>query len=493
MATTDFPDFVIDEAGNIHYLILPPVGRGGQGIVLRTRNPHVAVKLLGGFAQDGHEASTRGANASKGLWDRLNDASAPVLHDSPQARAALRERLEDVRALPLRGLHLAQPLSMLREHPGYTMELLTDMVPMRSLIAPPSTLKVAAFYRETGGLRRRLDLLSKAAALLARLHDEPLVYADVSPNNLFVSGEAESSEVWLIDLDNLDYPASRTAAVFTPGFGAPEVVSGRAGMTTLSDAYAFAVLAFYVLAQVHPFLGDYVEEGGWEDEDREALAFAGGLPWVEDPDDDSNATGQGIPRAIVLSRPLRDRFHRTFGPGRMDRTQRPGLAEWADVLRQSADGTVRCPNCESTFYVTAGKCPFCPAHPAPRFIHMQVNRWDPDIDDLHGSAVSKKSVWHRMIDAEPGSSTDIRRHVVTPVASGGDDPPALRIRVLRSGIEVTPLSGLTLYVVHEGRFVPVTHDKTLPMPFEGKEVYLHFGAPDRPHRMAALRYYGSRP
>jgi eukaryotic-like serine/threonine-protein kinase len=493
MATNEFPDFVIDEAGNIHYLILPPIGRGGQGIVVRTRNPHIAVKLLGGATTLERGADPRRANASQGLWDGLNDTAAPAVHDSPQARAALRERLEDVRVLPLRGLHLAQPLSMLREYPGYTMELLTDMVPMRSLITPPATPKPAAFYRETGGLRRRLELLSKAAALLARLHDEPLVYADISPNNLFVSGETGSSEVWLIDLDNLDYPGSRNAAVFTPGFGAPEVVTGRAGVTTLSDAYAFSVLAFYVLAQVHPFLGDYVEEGGWEDEDREALAFSGELPWIEDPDDDSNATSQGIPRAFVLSRPLRDCFHRTFGPGRKDRMQRPGLAEWADVLRQSADGTVRCPDCESTFYVTAGNCPFCPAHPAPRFIHMQVNRWDPDIDDLYGSAIGTKPVWHRMIDAEPGSVTDICRNVVTPIASGNEDPPALRIRVLRSGIEVAPLSGQALYVVHGSSFVPIMHEKTLPMPLEGKEVYLHFGAPDRPHRMAALRYYGSRP
>ena len=284
------------------------------------------------------------------------------------------------------------------------------------------------------------------ASLIARLHAVPLVYADISPNNIFISETADASEVWLIDLDNLDYLSPNASGIYTPGFGAPEVASGRAGVTTLSDSFSFAVLAFYVLAQAHPFLGDYVEEGGWDDdEDREQLAFHGQVPSIENPDDNSNRTARGIPRHLVLSKPVRELFHRTFGPGRKQRELRPSMVEWADVLRRAADRVVSCKGCGSTFDVTAGTCQFCTASLRPAFIHMQVNRWDARIDDTGASAVSSRPVWHKMLDASKDGV--VMRHVVEPVLADSDDPPVLRVRVVPRGISIEPLSSHEIHVV----------------------------------------------
>jgi DNA-binding helix-hairpin-helix protein with protein kinase domain len=403
-------------------------------------------------------------------------------------RQSLRRRLEDVRILPLPELHLAQPLSMLREHVGYTMRLLTGMVPLRALIAEPGTENLARFYQSTGGLRRRLRVLANTASILARLHAVPLVYADVSPNNVFISETLDASEVWFIDLDNLDHLSSHGPGIYTPGFGAPEVVSGRAGVTTLSDAFSFSVLAFYVLTQVHPFLGDYVEEGGWDDdEDREQLAFRGEVPWIEDPDDDSNRTERGVTRELVLSPPLRELFQRAFGPGRKNREQRPGMAEWAEVLRQAADRVVSCKGCHSTFDVTAGTCHFCTEGLRPEFIHMQVNRWDPEIDEDEASAVSPRAVWHKMLD--PASDGIVLRHVVEPVLADAEDPPVLRVRLVQRGISLEPLGGGDVHVVMGGRMQRLERETRLPVPKPGSEIFLHFGALERPHRMAVLRYY----
>ena len=44
---SDFPSTVVDDDGNVHHLLKQPLGRGGQGVVLRTRSPHIAVKLIG--------------------------------------------------------------------------------------------------------------------------------------------------------------------------------------------------------------------------------------------------------------------------------------------------------------------------------------------------------------------------------------------------------------------------------------------------------------
>lgn len=485
---SSFPDTVVDDDGNIHHLLKEPLGRGGQGVVLRTRSPHIVVKLIGDIAEDSsNAASERGATQK--LWNQLTRASGIAMAPDGEKQVALRHRLEDVHLLPLPDLHVAQPLAMLRDHVGYTMRLLKDMVPIRSLIAEPGDRNLAAFYRSTGGLRRRLELLANAAGILARIHAVPLVYADISPNNIFVSEHLDANEVWLIDLDNLDYLSANAIGIFTPGFGAPEVVTERAGVSTLSDSYAFAILAFWVLAQIHPFLGDFVEEAGWDDdgdEDREVLAFRGEFPWVEDTQDDSNHTSKGIPRHLVLSKPVRELFQRVFEKGRMDRTQRPSMAEWAEVLRRAADRIVSCGGCGSTFDVTAGNCPFCPESPRPSFIHMQVNRWDPDIDDTGASAVSSRPVWHKMLDATKESV--VLRHVIEPVLADAEDPPVLRICILRSGIAIEPLSGHEIHVVLGERIQRIDREMKLPMPKAGNEVFLHFGALDRPHRMAVLRF-----
>lgn len=487
----DFPTSVVDDDGNVHYLLKKPLGRGGQGVVFRTRSPHIAVKLIGTIPDADLSAKQPAGGSAGKLWNQFTSAAGVEIAVDAKRREALRRRLQDVRMLPLPDLHLAQPLSMLRDHVGYTMRLLTGMAPIRSLIAEPGAESLAAFFQETGGVRRRLELLANTASLLARLHSVPLVYADVSPNNVFISETAEANEVWLIDVDNLDYLSANAPGIFTPGFGAPEVVTGRAGVSTLSDSYSFAVLAFWVLTQQHPFLGDYVEEGGWDDdgdEDREQLAFRGELPWIEDNADDSNRTSRGIPRHLVLSKPVRELFHRTFEAGRKDRAARPSMAEWAESLRRAADRVVSCRSCGSSFDVTAGRCQFCAAGSQPSFIHMQVNRWDPEIDDAAGaSAVSSRAVWHKMLDVTRDSL--VLRHVVEPVLADAEDAPVLRVRVLKSGIALEPLANNEVHVVLGGRVQRLGAEIKLPLPKAGREVFLHFGPLDSPHRMAVLRLY----
>lgn len=477
---SDFPGTVVDDDGNVHHLIREPLGRGGQGVVFRTRSPHIAVKLHGAVTEP---TTAPAAPRTVRLWNRLSHADGIELTVDEAKHTALRQRLEDVRALPLPRLHLAEPLSTLRHHVGYTMRLLTGMVPMRSLIAEPGEKQLAEHYRKTGGVGRRLELLARTASLLARLHAIPLVYADVSPNNIFISETIEAHEVWLIDLDNLDYLSTHAPGIYTPGFGAPEIVTGRAGVSTLSDAFAFAVLACWVLTQTHPFLGDYVDEGSWDDDgdDREARALRGDVPWVEDPDDASNRTAKGIARDLVLARPVRALFERCFGAGRRDRTARPSMAEWADVLRRAADRVVSCKACTSSFDVTRGRCPFCTAGPMPSFLHLQVNRWDPELTPRIGA----HPVWHQMLDTTKDSV--VLRHVVEPVLADSDDEPVLRVRILKSGIAIEPLASRDLHVVLGGRIQRLDREKTLPTPRPGAEIFLHFGPLDQPHRVAVLR------
>lgn len=479
----DYPSSVVDEDGNVHTLIPTPIGQGGQGVVFRTRNPHIAIKLIT-TASPATTPPPR-ERASSRLWRHLTVPQGAEAIDEVK-RLALRRRLEDVRLLPLPDLQVAQPLSMLRNQVGYSMRLLKEMVPIRTLIAEPGTENLAGFFQATGGVRRRLSVLANLANVLARIHSVPLVYADVSPNNVFVSDAINASEVWLIDLDNLDHLSEKASAIHTPGFGAPEVVTGRGGVSTLSDSYSFSILAFYLLAQVHPFFGDYVEAGGWDsDEDREEMALHGLLPWIEDPADAANRTAHGIPRDLIISKPVRDLFQRTFGPGRLDRAIRPSMSEWVEVLRRAVDRVVSCKSCGSSFEV-ARKCGFCGGGTAPEFIHMQVNRWDPDLDPDETNAIGSRPVWHKMIDI---AGDVVSRHVFEPTLANAKDPPVLRIRPVARGISIEVMNDVELHVVLAGRIQRVEREISLPTPKPGNEVYLHFGSLSRAHRMAVLRLH----
>lgn len=332
------------DANGIKYALTKQLGRGGQGAVYEVSGGRLAVKLL--------------------------------FDASPTRREHLRNQLSSVRRLPLQGMDIASPLEMLRPpFLGYVMELLTGMEPIKQLaFVPRAGESPAKWYLGSGGLRRRLRLLARAADVLSRLHGKGLVYSDPSPDNIFVSASVDAHHVRLIDADNLHYsssPADRF--VFTPGYGAPELISGRSGVNTLTDAHAFAVLAFHTLSLVHPLVGDAAAAGPPEMEDE---ALSGKLPWIDAADDDLNRTTAGIPRDLVLSPRLRSLFARAFEAGLRDPLARPGMAEWAERLAAAAELTIRCADCGGTYYFTAPHCVWCDAK-LPPFMTAVFNLWDP--------------------------------------------------------------------------------------------------------------------
>lgn len=492
---TKYPKDVVDEQGNVHILD-KVLGEGGQGVVWATNNPDIAVKLISGGIQSTNEQK-------RTLLERLTHGFGAALVTGDAEHKKLRNRLKTVQTLPVPDLHLAQPLAMLRGHIGYTMRLLRDMVPIRTLILTAETENIATEYLATGGLRRRLRLLAKTAEILGRLHSIPLVYADVSPNNVFVSSNAEASEVWLIDADNLHFQSAPGPQVYTPGFGAPEIVAGHASVSTLSDTYAFAILAFYVLAQIHPFLGNQVEEGGWEESfDPEEQAYAGELPWIEDENDDSNWSDKGIPRELILTSRLRKLFQQTFGPGRREVASRPSMLEWAEALHQCADATITCApslpdpspspeGCGSTFYAVGKKtCPWCNSNLSAEFLYGRFYTWDPELDaESQDAVLATRPVWYLCIDRTEGGSI-IPRHAAAPSLLRDGDPPVVTVEVKRNAIRLTPHRDQVIYAYlpQEERTVVIDAAKDLPLPLPGKEWRLHFGLLEQAHRVGHFTF-----
>jgi serine/threonine protein kinase len=245
------------------------------------------------------------------------------------------------------------------------------------------------YYADTGSTRRRLAALAKCASILARLHGAGLVYGDISTNNAFV-GEGSSGEVWLIDADNLRFEVPKGgASVWTPGFGAPEIVKGTDCSRPSTDCWAFAVMAFKILSLCHPFIGRAVLEpendgGGWDADPVEDgtpsspddQAYAGYLPFIDDETDDSNRGLGGLPRELVATPKLRLLFQETFGAGKTQPHRRPGLGFWALELDKAFDLSLECDGCKMSYFAyDHKKCPYCQV-PRPKFVRARTQRWE---------------------------------------------------------------------------------------------------------------------
>ena len=377
-----YPMPISDEYGNQHYLT-DELARGGQGVVFRTKDADLAIK-------------------------QPLDVSG-----QPDKGANLRTRFQDIRLLPMPAcIPVSLPLAILRDEPGYVMRLLSGMKAFGSFdmdgrtkkeledqkVALPQWLtdisdKEMALrllhYANTGSTRRRLFALSKSASILARLHSAGLVYGDISTNNAFI-GEGASRDVWLIDADNMRIEqSSGGSSVYTQGYGAPEVVRGSDSSRPRTDCWAFAVMAFKMLALCHPFIGKKVlepddDEGGWDAKpledglpaDFDERAYAGYLPFVDDKDDESNPSVGGLPRALVATPGLCSLFQETFGGGRELPHRRPAMAFWALELTKAFDLSLECIECKMSYFAADHReCPYC-GEPRSSFIRARTPRWE---------------------------------------------------------------------------------------------------------------------
>jgi DNA-binding helix-hairpin-helix protein with protein kinase domain len=464
------PDYVIDTLGS-RYTLGRRIGSGGQGAVYELKEGRFAVKLL----------------YSRG---------------DPEI---IRRRIERVRRFDLAGIPLARPLAVLRlPHAGYVMELLKGTRALQTLLHPPTDSRSPAeWFLTTGGLRGRLRLLGRIARILSMLHGRGLAFGDLSPANVVVAGDLlEDFSVHLLDSDNIrseSLPAS--PAVFTNGYGAPELIRGTAGVTTLSDLFSFAVLAFECLSAVHPFVGDAGAEG---DPELEEKAFAGLLPWIEDSAS-GNSTTKGVPRLWVLSEKIRELFACAFGVGRTDPGARPRAGDWAEVLEQAADMTLTCPRCKGTFFLRKDQpdCPWCnhsvPAHFAARFL-----LWDPGQSPLADGSrfvMAPGSGRPRVVAAvmfTAGLPQRVeRRHLFSEADSMGADyavQASLCYTATSSGssCDVTNLSREPLRLVRYSSPVKVrtvAQGKTTKVGLSEKgepSGFLHFGPPETLHRALRL-------
>ena len=451
----------VTDLNGARHVLTRQLGQGGQGAVFEVRGGRLAAKI--------------------------------IFDSSSSRREQLRNQLTAVKRLPLADLEIARPLEMLREPVlGYLMELLTGMQPLSTLCNPPkTTASVAAWYFQTGGLRRRLELLARAADVLSSLHGKGLVYSDPSPHNIFISETSDATEVRFIDSDNIHYASSAgIPTVFTSGYGAPELIRGASGVNSLTDAHAFAVICFQVLSLAHPFIGDAVANGPPEGEEE---AFLGARPFVDDPVDNSNRCTIGIPRSFTLSARLAEISQRAFGTGLNEPLQRPGVSEWAERLHAASDATVLCQKCHGTYYMNAKQCPWCDA-PRLGFVIAEFQLWDPALGEgseliSRPSGDRRKPVIVAALALTDGESRIITRRLATGQVGPDGQRPMIELKFDGERVTLQALDGVSYRLTSPtGARASSVGPKPSSILLKPDEASwrLHLGSPDTFHRIVSF-------
>jgi len=410
---------VIDSK-NISYNVLEKLGEGSQGTTYLLEDKKHIVKL---FNQSFNETEIK---------SKINFLLNLGLD-------------KKIFSVPLR--QITQPKN------GYIAEFASGMQPLTNLKLENAKESLAEWYLKTGGLSKRYNVLIRLAAILRALHSKGLAYCDLSPNNVFLSEKADLTNVFLIDLDNLRYKTSVVHNIYTPFYGAPEVISNNSPNTTMSDCYSFAVIAYELLTLNHPLIGDYVSDGEPELEEQ---ALLGKLPWVDNEDDTANERTTGLPTFNVIPNRLLELFRRNFEVGLKNPIERPTMAEWFDTLNLANNELLKCGNqkCNLIYpFNNNKKCPFC-EHTPKKVTRIQMRRWE-ETESFDSQTHEIKSSF----DLEPTVYDEILMDENTPKEIAAfnflltDIEPMeslLKVEYLEENnetkIRLTPLNGVKFYI-----------------------------------------------
>lgn len=328
---------------------------GGQGIVYKTKEPNVLLKIE---------------------WDPQTKKINLNTDDN--------KKFDEIRLLPIpQNTNITLPQSILKDCVGYSMRMLDDMVSFEDAFrygnedyrnawleefgdSNPDFVRGFGNYISTGGKRRRIAAFFNVAGILSVIHTRGLVYCDLSDKNMYISNAQDKNVVWMIDVDNINYitVTSKRDGIFSPGYVAPEVLRGK-GNTFYSDIFSFAIALFWNLTGQHPFVGPQLEEKLDEEdflsETEETFACGCDVEWIRDEENDENYSDTPVPYELLVGEKLHNCFKKTFSrTGRHNRLTRPTMMEWGEALAYEMDHSIKCKKCEMEYDSMVNKsCPWC--------------------------------------------------------------------------------------------------------------------------------------
>ncbi len=281
---------------------------------------------------------------------------------------------------------------------GYVMKKMKDGESLKKYLDPQDQ-DFKEWYRDRYTLNSRYNLIAGIFDSLREIHINGLIFTDLSPNNIMVKTSKNGYIVYFIDTDNLrskDDPYS--GVLGTPGYMAPEIyrkevpekigeydrtrkgtpvkdILSKVGRnSTDSDIFSAAIIAFQLLTLHHPFVGDEIDSGSPEDEER---AYRIETDYIFKEGTSNTSSAHLVPAFEQLTTPkIRELFRRTFVDGKEEPTLRPTDLEFHEAFLAAKDDMTVCPECGfTTIYSKAGTpCLGCdkPLGPLPVLSINQV-------------------------------------------------------------------------------------------------------------------------
>src|SRR5437667_7860855 len=208
-----------------NYQILEEIGRGGMGVIYRSRQRHsrriVAIKRVLSYHADSQETLMRFRREAQSAANLDHPNILPIYEVS-----------ESHDGLPFFSMKFASGGSLLEAAPALRSEP-----------------------------RRAVALLAKVARALQYAHEQGILHRDLKPGNILLDarGEPMVSDFGLAKWLEPTGRLTRTPTVFgTPGYIAPEQANGSNGnLTSAADIYSLGSVLFDLLTGQPPFTGEH--------------------------------------------------------------------------------------------------------------------------------------------------------------------------------------------------------------------------------------------
>jgi len=280
----------------------------------------------------------------------------------------------------------------------------------------------------------------------------------------------------------------------TADYGAPEVVRGDALLSSLTDIWSFAVIAYQLLTHNHPFKGELVSDGVPEEEEA---ALRGEHPWINDTQDDANQCFANLPIQLIEHSRLPVLFSRCFEQGRHRASERPSMAEWLEALAEIDERLYCCAGCGGTTLLPAkldslneASCFFCDEPADRRLVMFEEFIALPDEAEGSPEEPGNMIATGRKVWLQPGGDLELKRLMPT---FSYDRWPAdhLRIEYSDQGLGIHPLPQSKLHLQRGSAKKPLERYQGLKESLRGQheEPYrLHVGELAESHVIWQFRW-----
>lgn len=203
----------------------------------------------------------------------------------------------------------------------------------------------------SGKLEPSFYAIATAAFQLAHnfheLHALGLSYQDISAGNVFIE---LSGSVLISDCDNCGIEGTPSAIAGTPGFIAPEVMSGKNYPNANTDRFSLAVLLFWMLMLDDPFIGSRASVHAIFTPSVAMEMYCSNPVFVFDPQDESNRPTPDQHAAAywpIYPSYVRDLFVKALSAGLRDPQARPYERKWRSTMLRMREAIFRCEICSA--------------------------------------------------------------------------------------------------------------------------------------------------